>query len=78
MLASAMSAADDMEDEEEDAEEDAAEAFNARPAANALWVDKYRPTKFIELLSDERTNRDVSHWIKRFVLFFVSPSVAYD
>jgi chromosome transmission fidelity protein 18 len=31
-----------------------------------LWVDKYAPNSFTELLSDEQTNREVSrsHWSK--------------
>lgn len=31
-----------------------------------MWVDKYRPKKFTELLGDERTNRDVLRWIKHW------------
>lgn len=29
-----------------------------------LWVDKYRPRSYIELLSDESVNRDLLHWLK--------------
>ncbi|XP_015591485.2 chromosome transmission fidelity protein 18 homolog isoform X2 [Cephus cinctus] len=29
-----------------------------------LWVDKYRPQKYIELLSDEGVNRKFLHWLK--------------
>ncbi|CAI5720669.1 unnamed protein product [Hyaloperonospora brassicae] len=29
-----------------------------------LWLDKYRPKSFLDLLSDERTNREVLTWIK--------------
>ncbi|XP_076649239.1 chromosome transmission fidelity protein 18 homolog [Halictus rubicundus] len=29
-----------------------------------LWVDKYRPRTYIELLSDESVNRHLLHWIK--------------
>ncbi|RLN26051.1 hypothetical protein BBO99_00000584 [Phytophthora kernoviae] len=37
----------------------------APPAANTtLWLDKYRPQSFLDLLSDERTNREVLFWIK--------------
>lgn len=32
----------------------------------SMWVDKYRPQKFTELLGDERTNRDVMRWIKHW------------
>lgn len=31
-----------------------------------LWLDKYRPQRFIDLLSDERTNREVLTWIKKW------------
>lgn len=29
-----------------------------------LWVDKYRPRKYIDLLSDEMTNRSLLFWLK--------------
>ncbi|MEW5318683.1 MAG: hypothetical protein WDW38_009885 [Sanguina aurantia] len=29
-----------------------------------LWVDKYAPRHFMDLLSDERTNREVVKWVK--------------
>ncbi|CCG83606.1 Chromosome transmission fidelity protein [Taphrina deformans PYCC 5710] len=32
----------------------------------SMWVDKYRPKKFTELLGDERTNRDVMRWIRHW------------
>lgn len=28
-----------------------------------LWTDKYRPTKFYELLTDELTNRNILTWL---------------
>ncbi|KAL8122027.1 uncharacterized protein LOC141659384 [Apium graveolens] len=31
-----------------------------------LWVDKYSPNSFIELLSDEQTNREVLLWLKQW------------
>ncbi|XP_057959172.1 uncharacterized protein LOC131151778 isoform X2 [Malania oleifera] len=31
-----------------------------------LWVDKYAPDSFIELLSDEHTNREVLLWLKQW------------
>lgn len=34
-----------------------------------LWLDKYKPKRFIDLLSDERTNREVLLWIKRWDRF---------
>lgn len=29
-----------------------------------LWVDKYRPRSYIELLSHETVNRELLHWLK--------------
>ncbi|XP_055375767.1 chromosome transmission fidelity protein 18 homolog [Condylostylus longicornis] len=29
-----------------------------------LWVDKYRPKKYLDLLSDETTNRSLLYWLK--------------
>lgn len=29
-----------------------------------LWVDKYRPRSYLELLSDETVNRQFLHWLK--------------
>uniref|UniRef100_A0A1I8PLA4 Chromosome transmission fidelity protein 18 homolog n=1 Tax=Stomoxys calcitrans TaxID=35570 RepID=A0A1I8PLA4_STOCA len=37
------------------------------PVANAdtrLWVEKYKPRKYIDLLSDEMTNRSLLYWLK--------------
>jgi len=31
-----------------------------------LWVDRYSPRSFMELLSDERLNRQVLHWVKEW------------
>lgn len=29
-----------------------------------LWVEKYKPRSYVELLSDESVNRHLLHWIK--------------
>lgn len=29
-----------------------------------LWVQKYKPIKYLDLLSDESTNRVLLHWLK--------------
>ena len=47
-------------------------------AGSKLWVDKYAPTSFADLLSDERVNRNVLIWLKEWsgVVFgekFVNP-----
>ncbi|KAJ9109280.1 hypothetical protein QFC21_000609 [Naganishia friedmannii] len=31
-----------------------------------MWVDKYRPTKFTDLLGEERSHRDVLGWLKEW------------
>lgn len=31
-----------------------------------LWVDKYRPTSFMDLMGDQRLNRDVLRWVKQW------------
>lgn len=30
---------------------------------DALWVDKYRPNSYVDLLSDEPVNRALLHWL---------------
>lgn len=32
--------------------------------SDELWVDKYRPQSYLELLSDETVNRQFLHWLK--------------
>ena len=46
-----------------DAPKDARDADVARRAA-ALWVDTHAPKTFTELLSPEKVNREVLHWLK--------------
>lgn len=31
-----------------------------------LWVDKYRPKTYIELMGDQRLNRNVLRWVKQW------------
>ncbi|XP_014470697.1 PREDICTED: chromosome transmission fidelity protein 18 homolog [Dinoponera quadriceps] len=45
--------------------EPASDQQNAMDIVNdELWVDKYRPRSYIELLSDETVNRELLHWLK--------------
>lgn len=37
---------------------------NANPNAGKLWVEKYRPKSYFDLLSDESTNRSLLTWLK--------------
>lgn len=46
-----------------------AEASDALDKKQTLWLDKYRPQSFIDLLSDERTNREVLGWVKSWDSF---------
>ena len=46
-----------------DAPKDARDADAARRAA-ALWVDTHAPKTFTELLTPEKVNREVLHWLK--------------
>lgn len=32
--------------------------------SNKLWVEKYRPKSYFDLLSDETTNRSLLTWLK--------------
>lgn len=42
----------------------------ASPAASQhraeLWVDRYRPQRFVELAGDERVNRETLAWVKEW------------
>ncbi|VDN51833.1 unnamed protein product [Dracunculus medinensis] len=40
-----------------------------------LWVDKYTPRSYIELLSDEKVNRLLLHWVKLWDLCVFNRSV---
>lgn len=46
-------------------EQTAPNLYDAENVVNdELWVDKYRPRLYIELLSDETVNRELLHWLK--------------
>lgn len=40
-----------------------------------MWVDKYRPRKYVDLISDESTNRTILKWLKMWdkVVFNIEP-----
>jgi chromosome transmission fidelity protein 18 len=38
--------------------------FTANKPRSSLWVDKYSPKSFFELLSEEKVNRNVLSWLK--------------
>uniref|UniRef100_A0A182K417 AAA+ ATPase domain-containing protein n=1 Tax=Anopheles christyi TaxID=43041 RepID=A0A182K417_9DIPT len=40
------------------------EAIVIPSESNVLWVEKYRPRRYIDLLSDETTNRSLLQWLK--------------
>lgn len=31
-----------------------------------MWVDRYRPQKFVDLAGDERVNRETLSWVKEW------------
>ena len=41
-------------------------ASQAAATSGELWVDKYAPRAFMDLLSDERLNRHVLRWVKQW------------
>ncbi|XP_062120896.1 chromosome transmission fidelity protein 18 homolog [Drosophila sulfurigaster albostrigata] len=43
---------------------EAAATPSVSPETGRLWVDKYKPRKYIDLLSDEMTNRSLLYWLK--------------
>lgn len=40
--------------------------FNPGEVETELWVDRYRPEKFTELVGNERTARDAMTWLKQW------------
>ncbi|GCE99465.1 hypothetical protein ZYGM_002917 [Zygosaccharomyces mellis] len=38
----------------------------AKPYNNELWVEKWRPRKFIDLVGNEKTNRRVLRWLRQW------------
>lgn len=45
-------------------QEESASSVRSTITLNELWLDKYRPQRFIHLLSEEKINREVLRWIK--------------
>lgn len=39
---------------------------SAIPVEDQLWVDKYTPQNFLDLLSDDKTNRNILSWLKEW------------
>lgn len=46
-------------------------------ADDQLWVDKYSPNSFKELLSDERTNREVNRLPINFIFLAQTESIFF-
>ncbi|CAM6015088.1 unnamed protein product [Sphagnum balticum] len=57
-------AASEKKEQEGDLQKDA----EAPTLNESLWVEKYAPRSFTELLSDEQTNREVLRWLKQWDL----------
>jgi hypothetical protein len=59
--------AEEMDKENADGDEQSVARTPARAAqTESLWVDKYRPRKFTQLISDGKTNRNVLLWLTRW------------
>eukprot|EP01122_Echinamoeba_exundans_P003703 TRINITY_DN13779_c0_g1_i1.p1 TRINITY_DN13779_c0_g1~~TRINITY_DN13779_c0_g1_i1.p1 ORF type:complete len:958 (-),score=203.79 TRINITY_DN13779_c0_g1_i1:36-2873(-) len=43
---------------------DSVDTFTSSKPRSSLWVDKYSPKSFFELLSEEKVNRNVLSWLK--------------
>lgn len=41
-------------------------AENQGPVEEELWVDRYRPRKFTDLLGNERVAREAMAWVKQW------------
>ena len=41
-------------------------ASNFRGAETTLWVDRYRPRRFADLIGDDRVHREVMAWVKEW------------
>ncbi|NXT68907.1 CTF18 protein, partial [Chaetops frenatus] len=50
--------------ESSDPSTDTAPAAEEEPASHCLWVDKFTPRRYMELLSDDYTNRCLLKWLK--------------
>lgn len=58
---------------------------DANPNAGKLWVEKYRPKGYFDLLSDESTNRSLLTWLKmwdkvvfnRYISYKLAPSFTF-
>ncbi|CDS02957.1 hypothetical protein LRAMOSA00359 [Lichtheimia ramosa] len=42
------------------------QAHRGNSDSNMLWSEKYRPKKFMDLLGDQRVNREVLRWVKEW------------
>ncbi|XP_011497197.1 PREDICTED: chromosome transmission fidelity protein 18 homolog [Ceratosolen solmsi marchali] len=53
------------------------EHVNNENVSTDLWVDKYRPKRYIDLLSDENVNRSLLYWLKLWdkIVFDRDPTV---
>lgn len=41
-------------------------ATTSQSTESTLWVDRYRPTKFTELMGNERVARETMSWVKQW------------
>ncbi|EIW60316.1 P-loop containing nucleoside triphosphate hydrolase protein [Trametes versicolor FP-101664 SS1] len=50
----------------EDMQQASKPAQPATASSSALWVDRYKPNRFTELLGDDRVHREVLSWVKEW------------
>ncbi|KAI8853259.1 P-loop containing nucleoside triphosphate hydrolase protein [Chytridium lagenaria] len=50
----------------QDSDMGAGQEVAAHPGSPSLWVDKYSPKMYIDLVGDERVNREVLSWVKHW------------
>ncbi|KAI0072280.1 hypothetical protein K474DRAFT_1668042 [Panus rudis PR-1116 ss-1] len=43
-----------------------AKSSGKKPSDDALWVDRYRPQRYIDLVGDDRVHREVMAWVKEW------------
>ncbi|KAK4510055.1 uncharacterized protein ATC70_006224 [Mucor velutinosus] len=55
-----------IEKEIEDARSRKKKKVQPKDDSGQLWVDKYRPTSYMDLMGDQRVNRDVLRWVKQW------------
>lgn len=48
------------------------------PVEDQLWVDKYAPKNFLDLLSDDKTNRSILSWLKEWDPYVFKVNLVFE